>query len=136
MRKILYRSRTDRWVAGVCGGLGDYFGVDANAIRLAFVVLALWQGVGLVLYLLMAIILPDEPVRVLALEQGLPPVDQGEEAQRRGRMLGAILLIGGVYLLVHSTDLFSTLIAERGLGVVLIAGGLIVLLLRNRRRGQ
>ena len=135
MRKILYRSRTDRWVAGVCGGLGDYFGVDANAIRLAFVVLALWQGVGLVLYLLMVIILPDEPVRELALEQGLPPVSPEEEAQRRGRMLGAILLVGGVYLLVHSTDLFRTLMAERGLGVLLIAGGVIVFLLRSRRRG-
>lgn len=136
MRKILYRSRTDRWIAGVCGGLGDYFSVDANAIRLAFVVLALWQGVGLVLYLLLVIILPDEPVRELALEQGLPPVSPEDEAQRRGRMLGAILLIGGVYLLVHSTDLFNTLLAERGVGVLLIAGGLVVLLLRSRRRGQ
>jgi phage shock protein PspC (stress-responsive transcriptional regulator) len=136
VRKILYRSRTDRWIAGVCGGLGDYFSVDANAIRLAFVVLALWQGVGLVLYLLLVIILPDEPVRELALEQGLPPVSPEDEAQRRGRMLGAILLIGGVYLLVHSTDLFNTLLAERGVGVLLIAGGLVVLLLRSRRRGQ
>jgi phage shock protein PspC (stress-responsive transcriptional regulator) len=136
MRKILYRSRTDRWIAGVCGGLGDYFGVDANAVRLAFVVLALWQGMGLVLYLLMVIILPEEPVRELALEQGLPPVPPEDETQRRGRMLGAILVVGGAYLLIHSTDMFNTLLAERGLGVLLIAGGLVVLLLRSRRRGQ
>jgi phage shock protein PspC (stress-responsive transcriptional regulator) len=95
MRKILCRSRTDRWIAGVCGGLGDYFGVDANAVRLAFVVLAFWQGIGLVLYLLMVIILPEEPVRELALEQGLPPVPPEDETQRRGRMLGAILVVGG-----------------------------------------
>jgi phage shock protein PspC (stress-responsive transcriptional regulator) len=136
MRKILCRSRTDRWIAGVCGGLGDYFGVDANAVRLAFVVLAFWQGIGLVLYLLMVIILPEEPVRELALEQGLPPVPPEDETQRRGRMLGAILVVGGAYLLIHSTDMFNTLLAERGLGVLLIAGGLVVLLLRSRRRGQ
>jgi phage shock protein PspC (stress-responsive transcriptional regulator) len=133
VRKILYRSRTDRWIAGVCGGLGEYFSVDANAIRLAFVILALWQGVGLVLYLLMAIILPDEPVRELAVEPGLPaPPD--DEAERRGRMLGAILVVGGAYLLVRSVDLFTTLAAERGAGVLLILGGLAVLALRYRPR--
>jgi len=135
MRKILYRSRTDRWIAGVCGGLGDYFDVDANAVRLAFVVLALWQGVGLVLYLLMVIIVPDEPVRELAVELGLPPMSPEDETQRRGRILGAILVVGGAYLLVRSTDLFTMLLAQRGLGIVLIVGGLVVLLLRYPRRG-
>lgn len=135
MRRILYRSRTDRWIAGVCGGLGDYFAVDANAIRLAFVVLALWQGVGLVLYLLMVIIVPDEPVRELAVEPGLPPISPEDETERRGRILGALLVVGGAYLLVRSTDLFTTLLAERGLGILLIAGGLLVLLLRWPRRG-
>lgn len=134
MRRILYRSRTDRWIAGVCGGIGEYFGVDSNAIRLAFVVLALWQGVGLILYLLMAIILPDEPVRELVMEPGLP-VPPDEESERRGRMLGAILVVGGAYLLVRSADLFTTLAAERGAGILLILGGLVVLLLRFRRRG-
>ena len=135
MRKILYRSRTDRWIAGVCGGLGDYFDVDANAVRLAFVVLALWQGVGLVLYLLMVIIVPDEPIRELAVELGLPPMSPEDETQRRGRILGAILVVGGAYLLVRSTDLFTMLLAQRGLGIVLIVGGLVVLLLRYPRRG-
>lgn len=134
MRKILYRSRTDRWVAGVCGGLGEYFGVDANAIRLGFVILALWQGVGLVLYLLMVIILPDEPVRELAVEPGLP-VPPDDEGERRSRMLGAILVVGGAYLLVRSSDLFTTLAAERGAGILLVLGGLLVLVLRYRRRG-
>jgi phage shock protein C len=134
MRRILYRSRTDRWIAGVCGGLGEYFGVDANAIRLGFVVLTLWQGVGLVLYLLMAIILPDEPIRELAVEPGLP-VPPDDEAERRGRMLGAILVVGGAYLLARSSDLFTTLAAERGAGILLILAGLAVLLLRYRGRG-
>ena len=55
----LYRSRTHRMVAGVCGGLGEYFNVDATLIRALFLVLAVFGGSGLVIYLVMWIIVPD-----------------------------------------------------------------------------
>ena len=57
----LYRSKTDRKVAGVCGGLAQYFNVDATLIRVLFVVLAILGGSGLVLYLALWIIVPNEP---------------------------------------------------------------------------
>jgi len=57
----LYRSRTNRKLAGVCGGLAQYFNTDATPIRVLFVVLALLGGPGLVIYLLMWIIVPEEP---------------------------------------------------------------------------
>ena len=57
----LYRSRTDRKLAGVCGGLAKYFGADATLIRVLFVVLAVLGGSGLVIYLAMWIIVPNEP---------------------------------------------------------------------------
>jgi len=57
----LYRSRTNRQVAGVCGGLAQYFHTDATLIRVLFVVLALLGGPGLVIYLLMWILVPEEP---------------------------------------------------------------------------
>jgi phage shock protein C len=57
----LYRSRTDRKLAGVCGGLAQYFNTDATPIRVLFVVLALLGGPGLVIYLLMWILVPEEP---------------------------------------------------------------------------
>jgi phage shock protein C len=57
----LYRSQTDRMVAGVCGGLAKYFNVDPTVIRLVFVVLALAGGPGLLLYLILWIITPIEP---------------------------------------------------------------------------
>ena len=57
----LYRSRTDRKLAGVCGGLAQYFNTDATLIRVLFVVLALLGGPGLVIYLLMWIIVPEQP---------------------------------------------------------------------------
>jgi phage shock protein C len=57
----LYRSRSNRQVAGVCGGLAQYFNLDATLIRILFVVLALLGGSGLLLYVAMWIIVPNEP---------------------------------------------------------------------------
>jgi phage shock protein C len=57
----LYRSRTDRKLAGVCGGLAQYFNADPTLIRVLFVVLALLGGPGLVIYLVLWIIVPEEP---------------------------------------------------------------------------
>ena len=57
----LYRSKTDRKVAGVCGGLAQYFNIDPTLIRVLFVVLAILGGSGLVLYLALWIIVPTEP---------------------------------------------------------------------------
>jgi phage shock protein C len=57
----LYRSRTNRKLAGICGGLGRYFNVDATLLRVLFVLLALLGGSGLVLYLVLWIIIPSEP---------------------------------------------------------------------------
>jgi phage shock protein C len=57
----LYRSRTDRKLAGVCGGLARYFNADATLVRVLFVVLALLGGPGLVIYLVLWIFVPEEP---------------------------------------------------------------------------
>ena len=59
--KQFRRSSTDRKILGVCGGLADYFGVDPSMMRLLYVILCLASfGAGLVLYLLLAIIVPDD----------------------------------------------------------------------------
>ena len=59
--KKLYRSETNSMLAGVCGGLGDYFGVDATLIRLGWVLISL-MGPGLIAYIIAAIIVPKESV--------------------------------------------------------------------------
>jgi phage shock protein C len=58
--RVLRRSRDDRVVAGVCGGLGRYLGVDSVLLRIAFVILAVLGGSGILLYLLAWIVLPEE----------------------------------------------------------------------------
>lgn len=56
----LKRSRTDRMIAGVCGGLGDYFDIDPTIVRLVFVVMAFIDGIGLLIYIVMAIVVPED----------------------------------------------------------------------------
>jgi phage shock protein C len=56
----LSRSRGDRWIAGICGGVARATGVDAWIWRLLFVLFLLWGGAGLLLYVLMWIFVPDE----------------------------------------------------------------------------
>jgi len=57
----LYRSRTNRMLAGVCGGLAQYFNTDVTLIRVLFVALTVLAGAGPLLYLAMWIIVPKEP---------------------------------------------------------------------------
>ena len=59
----LYRSRSDRMVAGVIGGVGAHFGVDATILRLAYAAAAVLLGLltGIVVYVLLAIVVPSEP---------------------------------------------------------------------------
>lgn len=60
MTKKLYRSRTDRKLAGVCAGLAEYFEVDPTIVRILFVLLALAGGPGLIFYIILALIIPEE----------------------------------------------------------------------------
>jgi phage shock protein C len=60
--KKLWRSRKDRKIAGVCGGLGEYFKVDPIWVRIAFIILLLLGGSALLVYLLMWLLVPLEPV--------------------------------------------------------------------------
>jgi phage shock protein C len=55
----LYRSRNQRMLGGVCGGLAEYFNLDTTLIRVLFLVLAVFGGTGLVIYVVMWLIVPD-----------------------------------------------------------------------------
>ncbi len=63
----LYRSRGDRILFGVCSGLGNHFLIDPALVRLAFILLCLANGIGLVLYIIFSLLLrvePGEPVEI------------------------------------------------------------------------
>ncbi len=60
--KKLYRSNTNKKIAGVCGGLGEYFNVDPTVVRVGFVLLALPGGLpGILPYILLTVVIPHKP---------------------------------------------------------------------------
>ena len=61
-KRRLYRSRNDRMISGVAGGLADYLNVDATIVRLLFVFFALAGGPGLLVYIVMLLVVPEEPL--------------------------------------------------------------------------
>lgn len=60
--KRLTRSTTDRWIAGICGGIGEYLEIDPNVIRVIWVIVTVLSGFfpGIIIYILLWIILPEE----------------------------------------------------------------------------
>ena len=58
--KLLRRSKTDKMIAGICGGLGKYFGLDPTILRLVFVLLMIFAGTGLLAYLIMWLVISYE----------------------------------------------------------------------------
>ena len=63
MEKKLYRSITDKKLAGVCGGLAEYLGMDSTIIRLILVLAVLFAGVGILAYIIAALVIPNPPVQ-------------------------------------------------------------------------
>lgn len=61
MAEKLYRSKKDRWVAGVCGGLAEYLNIDPVIIRLIALMLVLSAGGGLLVYIIAWLVVPEEP---------------------------------------------------------------------------
>lgn len=57
--KQLRRSRSARMIAGVCGGIAEYFGIDANLVRLVMVVLTFFGGTGVLIYLIAWVLIPE-----------------------------------------------------------------------------
>ena len=119
----LYRSRNDRVVAGVCGGLGAYLGVDALVLRIAAVIFGVMSaGAAVVAYIVAVVLLPegDPPA---ASDQVRVTIDRD-----RGRLIAGSLLVGLGVLWVVGTVLprFMQMrivgpLALIGLGVLLLA---------------
>jgi phage shock protein C len=114
--KRLYRSTTDKKIGGVCGGLASYFDLDPLLIRLIFVVLAFAGGGGVLIYLILWIIVPEQPIQFNQSRQasGVDPQQQPHEEpkpsgeppktdpavkaeprydRQRGNLIGALVLI-------------------------------------------
>ena len=105
----LYRSRTNKVFAGVCGGLAEYFDVDPVVIRVLFVLMVLFGGSGILLYIAAIIIVPQKPYNPADFQQSSSdqPVSSSQGAPSNARnWFGYGLIIFGGLLLLANLDLF------------------------------
>jgi phage shock protein PspC (stress-responsive transcriptional regulator) len=61
MEKKLYRSKTEKKIAGVCGGLAKFLNIDVTIVRLIWAIVVVCGGAGLLAYLICALVIPEEP---------------------------------------------------------------------------
>jgi phage shock protein PspC (stress-responsive transcriptional regulator) len=116
----LRRSRDNRLVAGVCGGLAEYFGLGAAIYRIIFVALALAGGSGLLLYAAAALVIPDEEA-----EDSLAAQTLREHRDRPWLVIGVGLLVLAGFFFVGGSHAFWPVAGGIWL-LALIAGALIV----------
>ena len=62
MKKRLYKSAVNKKLCGVCGGIAEYFDLDPTIIRLAWVVFTLLGGSGIIAYIIVALVMPNENI--------------------------------------------------------------------------
>lgn len=100
--KKLYRSRTDSVIAGVAGGMGAYFGVDAVFIRVLFIILAIaGEGFGFLLYFLMVLVVPRVPKGEEIAQAEVPLL----ENRQAGLIGGGGLIFLGLFFFVDNMNL-------------------------------
>ncbi len=131
--KRMRRSSTDKMIAGVCGGLGEYFNLDSTLIRLLFVLLLFAQGVGAILYLVLLIVLPSdeeagksEKAHSIHNPNRSAPRTSGDQI---ALILGGTLVVfGGVFLLEEISPSMFAAISNFFWPAILILGGLALIL--------
>lgn len=135
MQKKLYLSKTDQKLAGVCGGIAEYFDIDSTIVRLVWIFLALAGGSGLLIYIIAAIVMQEKPSsypsnvdasKVVDVDYG----DSGKEANPKKDdrlMLGGALVVLGLYLFSRNFYFLRWLDFKFLLPVVLIFVGIYVL---------
>lgn len=99
--KKLYRSRTDRMIGGVCGGLAEYINIDANILRIIWVAAFFFGGFGLLAYILGWIIIPENP------DPHTGKKRTEDNPHNTAMLWGIILIIIGAFFLFEQLDWFD-----------------------------
>ena len=141
----LYRSRGDRMVFGVAGGLARYLRIDPSIVRIVWVLLFFAAGTGILLYIVAAVLIPEEPAGYVPGSASTPSAAAGEAATDRSPtehrdstggviLLGVILVLVGGWLLLER---FLPAIEGRVLWpAILVIVGLALVLGSLRGRGR
>lgn len=123
--KTINAFKKNNVLAGVCGGIAEYFNIDVIVVRLIWVVSALFNGPGLGIYILCAIIIPKAPYNYDAYDEDYVPA-YDEDKSERSKTYMALGLIGiGIYLAIRI--IFPWLSFKYLWPVALIGAGVMLL---------
>ena len=119
-QRAVRRSRSERVIAGVCGGLGRHLGIDPVLLRAAFVILALANGLGVIAYVICWVAIPEEGP-----DEPSVPAPQGRWETGRLVLGGSLVVLGLVLLLDRlAPDLdelfWPVAVVAVGVGVILV----------------
>ncbi len=135
MVKKLFRSRTDSMIAGVCGGLAEYFDIDSSLVRVGMVLFTVAGGAGIVTYVILWIIVPQKPIgaSVRDAEGGDIVRESGEsdEPQHKDKgvfLVGVVLTVMGVLLLMNNYLPFAWMSFSRLWPLLIIFVGIVIIL--------
>lgn len=128
----LMRSETDKMVAGVCGGLADYMGIDPVLVRLAFVLLLLASGVGFAIYVVLWIVMPtpsrgQPQIRIVSEDEFQDPAAYKTRFSPAATIGVLLILFGGFFLLSQMGNVPGFIWP-----IILIAAGVFYLVRRAR----
>ena len=118
----LYKSRTNRMIDGVCGGVAEYFGVDPTLVRIAWVLLIFPGGLGIILYIAGMILMPKNPAFIMPTASTPPTVSSSSSHT----FWGVLLVVVGMFWLMSNLGVWHHwwgLSWEFFLPVVLILAG-------------
>ncbi len=104
----LYKSRTNRMIDGVCGGIGEYFGIDPTLVRICWVLVTLLGGSGFFLYIAAMIIMPANP-ELPTVAPGTADSPGPVREPEKKRFWGIILVLVGAFLLLINLGWLSDL---------------------------
>jgi|AntRauTorckE6833_2_1112554.scaffolds.fasta_scaffold00455_5 phage shock protein PspC (stress-responsive transcriptional regulator) len=129
MEKKLYRSRENKVIGGVCGGIGEYFGIDPVIARIILLLLFFVGGIGFITYIIALIIIPERPFEKENIEVDETVIK--EQKEKRMKILGYILFGLGVYFIL---DIWFNINIEFGaelwsIGLIILG---IVIIFKNK----
>ncbi|MBX2976535.1 MAG: PspC domain-containing protein [Ignavibacteriaceae bacterium] len=137
MKKRLYRSRKEKMIGGVAGGFAEYFDIDPVLARLAMLLLIFFNGLGVILYIICMIVIPQEPlffenienngdVEPQKVENNFESEAKAVKKQNRQKTAGIVLITLGFFFLLD--NLIPAFSFEHFFPVIVICGGVWLLI--------
>lgn len=143
----LHRSTTNKVIAGVAGGIGEYFNIDPTIVRIIFIMLTIFGGSGILIYLVLWLVMPADTLRDLNTNEHIK--NNASEISEKARTFahdfrfnpnqedsrfwwGLVIIILGFLALFHNFGLFEIFSIGKLWPIILVIFGVMILTRKNK----